>query len=85
MSLTVSNADKFSEVLEERKITTTKLRQLIDQYVAQHGSGGGAERAMQAANIRKELNRESMNDKILTKGLTIIGLSEAEVAEVLER
>lgn len=85
MALTTTNSDKFQEVLAKCKITSSKLRNLINKYVEQHGTGDGAARAMQAAAIRKELNREVMNDAILTKGLKIVGLNEVAIAEVINQ
>lgn len=83
LATAITNADKFKDVLQKHNINSTQLRKLIDHYVDHHGEGAREARIMQAANIRKELNREVMSEKVLMKGLKIIGISESDIAGIL--
>lgn len=80
MAMKAENAEKFRAILVERKITDADLRACIARHAKAKYPQSVHERTIAAANLRKELSRGEMTDKVLAKGLKIIGMTDAEAA-----
>jgi len=72
MALTIENGDKFRKALADKKMTQGDLHIAIATYVEKK-IHAVSQRVTAAHNLRKELSRGVMSDKVLAKGLKIIG------------
>lgn len=78
-----SNAVLFRKLMQERRINKVKFEQGVAGYVLSKEIPSAHQRLIAAHNLRKELARDSMSDKLLAKGLKVIGMSDEEVGKIL--
>lgn len=79
----LENSQKFNRACLQRKLTWGAVVTHIIRYAAdQHPNTHDARIA--ASNLKKELSRTKMSDKVLLKGLRIIGLSDDEIKQTVQ-
>jgi len=77
MAMTIANGDAFRKACAENNITELKLAFGIASYVDKNVTSA-SQCATSVRNLRKELGRAAMSDKVLAKGLAIIELAKKE-------
>lgn len=76
-------ANRFRELLKERKLTQSDLDVAIIQYAEKLPLKSDLDRAVSRHNLRKELGRDVMTGKVFAKALAIIGFSQNEITREL--
>lgn len=82
MSVTVSNAQKFRQVLTERNITQQQLDTMIGKFAAKRYLSPKLV-ITDRESLKKNLRQAAFTDKLLIIGLKIIGLSETEIKSII--
>lgn len=77
------NAVIFRRCLSDKNVTPVDFDRAIIKYAVAKYPESLHEAETAARNLRKELGRDNMTDKVLTKGLTILNYTEAEIAALL--
>jgi uncharacterized tellurite resistance protein B-like protein len=82
VAATPENKAVFERVCAERKLTWADVVSMVMKY-AQEKARNTRDVFATASNLRKELAREKINEKVLRKGLMAIGLGDDEINNML--